>query len=83
MSIISWLLRKKEPEVAVVVPRIRKQWGETSNRKMCSGSGAKAMIPTGAGVVDGRQVGMCGVCGRVGRSTKKGIVASHLIPTDA
>ena len=79
MSIISRLLRKKEPEVAVVVPRTRRHWRD----KKCSGSGAKAMIPTGAGVVDGRQVGMCGVCGRVGRSTKKGIVASHLIPTDA
>ena len=79
MSIISWLLRKKEPAVAVVVPQARKHWRD----KKCSGSGAKAMIPTGAGVVDGRQVGMCGVCGRVGRSTKKGIVASHLIPTDA
>ena len=79
MSLISWLLRKKEPEVAVVVPRTRRHWRD----KKCSGSGAKAMIPTGAGVVDGHQVGMCGVCGRVGRSTKKGIVASHLIPTDA
>ena len=79
MSIISWLLRKKEPEVAVVVPRIRKHWRD----RKCSGSGAKAMIPTGAGVVNGHQVGMCGVCGREGRPTKKGIVASHLIPTDA
>ena len=79
MSIISRLLRKKEPEVAVVVPRTRRHWRD----KKCSGSGAKAMIPTGAGVVDGRQVGMCDVCGRVLRPTKKGFVASHLMPKES
>ena len=74
MSIISWLLRKKEPEVAAVVPRIRKDWRD----KKCSGSSAKAMIPTRAGVVDGHPVGICDVCGHEGRPTKKGLVAGHL-----
>ena len=76
MSIISRLLRKKEPEVAVVVPRTRKHWRD----KKCSGSGAKAMIPTGA--IDGYRSGICGVCGHVGRPTKNGFVAGHLKPAD-
>jgi len=79
MSIISWLLRKKEPAVAVVVPQTRKHWRD----RKCSGSGAKAMIPTGTGVVDGHPGGICGVCGHVGRPTKKGLVAGHLMPEDA
>ena len=75
MSILSRLFGKKEtPVVAEPQKKTRKHWRD----RKCSGSGAKAMIPTGAGVVNGHQVGMCGVCGREGRPTKKGLVAGHL-----
>jgi len=91
MSLISRLLGRKEPTVAVV-ERTKRHWRD----RKCSGSGEKAMIPTS--MLEAQQfahigrknakflemadsvikVGICEVCKRVLRPSKNNFLPSHL-----
>jgi len=81
MSLISRLLGRKEPTVAVV-ERTKKHWRD----RKCSGSGKQAMIPTSLPTSDGGVIlkaGICNVCKRVLKPTKNNFLPSHLTLKDS